>query len=97
VGERAISLNNQRRRMTYADRRMVITGSPARLRLSPITLAVGERRQSLPIGRSQGEVESGCAEVILNEVKLRSNLLGLIPVDSAGRFPAPSLVSQDRQ
>ena len=48
-------------------------GSRARLRLSPIALfAVGEGRQSLPIGRSPGGVESGCAEVILSEVRLRT-------------------------
>jgi hypothetical protein len=42
-------------------------------------------------------LRAGCAEVILNEVRLRSNLWELIPLDTAGRFPAPSPADQDRQ
>ena len=49
----------------------------------------------MPIARSPGGVESGCAEVILNEVKLRSDLLGLIAVDIAGRLAAPSPASRE--
>jgi hypothetical protein len=60
-------------------------------------LVVGKVRQSSPIGPSLGGVESGRAKVILNEVRLRDDLFGINPLDVAGRFPAPSPSSKDRQ
>jgi hypothetical protein len=67
------------------------------MRLSPITLVVCEGQQSLPIGRSPSGVESGCAEGILTVVNSGATCWDYCALDIAGRFPAPSRASHDRQ
>jgi hypothetical protein len=59
--------------------------------------ARGEGRQSMPIGRSLADVESGCTEVILNEPRTRNDLLQDIRLESPGVSRRFRLASQDRE
>jgi hypothetical protein len=71
-------------------------GSRARPAIVDRPRAVGNDSRGLSVDR-RAVLRADAPRFILNELRLRSDLLELIPLDIAGRWPAPSPANQDRR